>query len=455
MLVISRKLVTLAFGTVAAVLSSCQTVPVETIPENADPTAQIDQLEKARDAALAQNVNSLAPKNWAEMNSQIDEAKHDRDSAADSKTILEHVALGKAYLKKANESAQVARSTFPDVIAARDAAVAAKAPDLMRSDFDPIEKDYKNATGKIEDGSLSVAENTRKDLKDRYSAVELKAIKQANLGHAWTTITQATGEDAEQWAPRSLAQAKAQVKQAEVFIDNNRHDTAGIAAQMKTANAAVDQLLTVTRQAKVAGKQDAESIVLNQQHTAAELAAEKAAVEKTAAEKAALEASSSATTAKLQTENSQLAAQQSFEKKYGAARARFLPNEAEVLRQGNNLLIRMKGLDFASGKAAIPPKNFNLLNKVVETAKDLGAAKITIEGHTDAVGSKKTNEKLSTERADAVVEYIAANGLDRSKITAVGYGDTRPLATNKTPDGRAQNRRVDVIIEPGTDLAGH
>ena len=77
-----------------------------------------------------------------------------------------------------------------------------------------------------------------------------------------------------------------------------------------------------------------------------------------------------------------------------------------------------------------------------------------IEGHTDSVGGKAINDKLSQNRANAVKEYLQTNGggisAESSKIEAVGYGYQKPLATNKTADGRAQNRRVDIVIKPDT-----
>jgi OOP family OmpA-OmpF porin len=68
--------------------------------------------------------------------------------------------------------------------------------------------------------------------------------------------------------------------------------------------------------------------------------------------------------------------------------------------------------------------------------------KITIEGHTDNVGGKADNQKLSQARADTVKNAIVAAGVDASRLSAVGYGDTKPIADNKTDEGRAQNRRV-------------
>jgi OmpA-OmpF porin, OOP family len=74
-------------------------------------------------------------------------------------------------------------------------------------------------------------------------------------------------------------------------------------------------------------------------------------------------------------------------------------------------------------------------------------ATISIEGHTDANGSDSANLILSQDRADAVKQFLIANaGLNAEKISSIGYGEVRPVATNETNDGRARNRRIDLII---------
>ena len=79
----------------------------------------------------------------------------------------------------------------------------------------------------------------------------------------------------------------------------------------------------------------------------------------------------------------------------------------------------------------------------------LGEPHIVIEGHTDSTGSDAMNEHLSQRRADSVREYFVANGtLPKDKIVSVGYGSKRPLASNQTAEGRAINRRIDLIITP-------
>jgi OOP family OmpA-OmpF porin len=80
---------------------------------------------------------------------------------------------------------------------------------------------------------------------------------------------------------------------------------------------------------------------------------------------------------------------------------------------------------------------------------------VVIEGHTDNVGTEEHNLKLSRERAQSVVDYLVENKhLDRSRLTAVGYGSTRPIADNSTEEGKRQNRRVDAVVACVTDIEG-
>jgi outer membrane protein OmpA-like peptidoglycan-associated protein len=132
----------------------------------------------------------------------------------------------------------------------------------------------------------------------------------------------------------------------------------------------------------------------------------------------------------------------------------FSNDEAEVYKQGNKLLLRLKGLSFANGKAELTDKNFALLNKVKKVIGDVDASQVLIEGHTDSIGAKEINTALSEKRAKAVEAYLTADeGINAAKITTEGFGDTKPIATNKTAAGRSQNRRVDVVIsaEPITE----
>jgi len=84
---------------------------------------------------------------------------------------------------------------------------------------------------------------------------------------------------------------------------------------------------------------------------------------------------------------------------------------------------------------------------MVAIFKEYPEAKFEIQGHTDSVGSERTNELLSDRRANAVMDYLVANGIDQDRLTAKGYGEANPIATNKTAAGRKNNRRVEVILK--------
>jgi outer membrane protein OmpA-like peptidoglycan-associated protein len=102
---------------------------------------------------------------------------------------------------------------------------------------------------------------------------------------------------------------------------------------------------------------------------------------------------------------------------------------------------------FDTGKATIQERSFSLVDEI---AKVIGEhpelKKIRVEGHTDNVGDDTRNFKLSQARAEAVVAYLTAHGVDGSRLDAAGFGEMRPIATNDTDEGRAQNRRVEFII---------
>jgi outer membrane protein OmpA-like peptidoglycan-associated protein len=152
---------------------------------------------------------------------------------------------------------------------------------------------------------------------------------------------------------------------------------------------------------------------------------------------------------KKRAEIERLAAEKKFNKLFGKVRSLFSANEAEVYKQGNQLLIRLRAIQFPVGKYVIMPENYGLLSKVQRAIRIFGEPNVVIEGHTDSTGSDELNEHLSEKRAYAVGQYLIANRtLPADRIVAVGYGSIRPLASNKTAKGRAVNRRIDIIIKP-------
>ncbi len=104
----------------------------------------------------------------------------------------------------------------------------------------------------------------------------------------------------------------------------------------------------------------------------------------------------------------------------------------------------VKGLLFDFNKADIKPCYYKNLDEVVKVLKANPGLKVEIQGHTDNIGSAAYNMKLSLRRAQAVADYLISHGISPSRLTVKGYGFTRPVASNDTPEGRALNRRVQI-----------
>ena len=105
----------------------------------------------------------------------------------------------------------------------------------------------------------------------------------------------------------------------------------------------------------------------------------------------------------------------------------------------------LEGVNFESGKATITQDSYISLMKVVDIMETFQEATFEIVGHTDNVGRKETNMQLSADRAASVKNFLVEKGINESRITTKGMGDSQPVATNKTPEGRAQNRRIEFI----------
>ncbi len=142
------------------------------------------------------------------------------------------------------------------------------------------------------------------------------------------------------------------------------------------------------------------------------------------------------------------AARIATEKKYQAA-MKSLEEIAKVKEESRGMVITLSGaVLFASGKSDLLPIAREKLDKVAEVLQEQDPAKtFVVEGHTDSVGSEENNRRLSQERADTVRSHLVSQGVPANQITAVGKGESTPVADNKTPEGRANNRRVEIVVK--------
>ena len=446
---------------------------------------EVNRFDSEISSAQKNQVNVLAPISFAKAEKYLNDAKEALVGGNEISEILEEITSGRLQLQRAEEMAQVARTTLPNVIKARELARAAGATSLGK-DYVKAEKQFLKLTKAIEKNDLKYAQNNRDKVGAAFDQLEVRAIKEQKLGEARKLIDQAEEEGAKKLAPQTLEIAEQKLKDADVFISEHRYEREKIQQKSSEALFQAERLLEVTRQSKKIKEIEPEQISLWVEgilsKTASTLSApdmrnesfdtqrenvlgsisalqedkqflasqDKAHVEEIESLKqqiALLEGKTKEEQAAIE----RLEKEKRFNELFNEVTGYFSTGEAEVYKQGNRLIIRLRAIQFPVGQSIIMPDNYGLLSKVQRAIRTFGEPDVVIEGHTDTTESEEVSEHLSQERAESVRKYLVANQtLPEDKIVAVGYGSKRPLASNETEEGRAINRRIDVVISPTT-----
>ena len=125
--------------------------------------------------------------------------------------------------------------------------------------------------------------------------------------------------------------------------------------------------------------------------------------------------------------------------------------DVEVVRQGDNLYLNMpSGITFGYDSSTIQPQFQGTLDQVASTLAQYNQTYIDVYGHTDADGSDAYNQTLSERRAGSAASYLGSRGVSTARIATRGFGESQPIASNATADGKAANRRVEIRIVPVT-----
>jgi outer membrane protein OmpA-like peptidoglycan-associated protein len=130
-------------------------------------------------------------------------------------------------------------------------------------------------------------------------------------------------------------------------------------------------------------------------------------------------------------------------------RAQLQGTGVSVTRMGDRIVLNMpSNVTFATDQDQVIPPFYQTLNSVALVLNKFNRTLIDVNGHTDSTGSLAHNQGLSERRAASVANYLASQGVDQRRMSTLGFGPSQPIASNATPDGRAQNRRVEVLIAP-------
>ncbi|MGC1961219.1 MAG: OmpA family protein, partial [Candidatus Sulfotelmatobacter sp.] len=241
-------------------------------------------------------------------------------------------------------------------------------------------------------------------------------------------------------------------------VKQKAEDEAQAAAAAREAKARADADAEAKRRAEAetaraeAEQAKAEALKMKQE---AEAAAAEAARQKAEAEKATAEAVAQQQALAAETDKAKQAAAQSdalrqqAENEKQELRARLLQQLNSILAtrdSARGLVANMSDVLFRSGSFELLPGARERLAKVSGIVLAYPSLHVAIEGHTDSVGSDDYNQQLSERRAQAVRDYFVQQGINSANVEAHGYGKTEPIATNDTPEGRQQNRRVELIL---------
>lgn len=120
-----------------------------------------------------------------------------------------------------------------------------------------------------------------------------------------------------------------------------------------------------------------------------------------------------------------------------------------VTRYGNKIILNMPGhITFDVGRANLRSDFLPVLDSIGLVLEEYDDTFVEVAGHTDNTGSHDLNQVLSEQRANAVSSYLRRVGVHPGRLIAIGYGESQPIATNRTPEGRAKNRRVEITLSP-------
>ncbi|MCK5418745.1 MAG: OmpA family protein, partial [Desulfobacterales bacterium] len=394
--------------------------------------------------------------------------------------IFDDVATGRAQLRRAKEIAAVSRATLADAIKGRELARDAGATALGK-EYKEAEDEFLKLTRAIEKNNLGYAQRNQPEVTEKFRQLEIRAIKVSTIGEVRNLLRISEKQKSDKIAPQSYAAAINKLAEADAFITENPYNKEQMGKLANEALFLSRRHLEIAEETKKIQQMGPEQIALWMEATLQQTARYLSApdmrdqsfdqqVENILATISAQQADHEFTinkakeqqieirdlqqkTASLEGQSrkqqERLMAQKRLNQLFLEMQGYFNPDEAEVYKRENQLIIRLKAMHFPIGQSVIMPENYALLGKVQRMIRAFGEPDVIIGGHTDSTGPEPINEHLSQQRAEAVRQYLVANRtLPYDKIIAVGYGSMRPLATNSTEEGRATNRRIDVTISP-------
>ena len=423
------------------------------------------------------NARELSPKSYAKADSLYKEAKSRLQKGHSINKIKKALAGATEHYKKSITSAKIATSSFGSLIQAREDAIRAEAKKYTQQEWLTAEKAFIEATTKLEVSTLKKAQKTAERAESLFRQAELTAIKANYLTETRNLLAQAKKERTHKLAPKTYAKAELLLAKAEKILTENRYDIDEPRAIAREAKYEAGHALKIARQVKSLNSKDisAEGLILSLEELVVRIGSlldltpefdfatndptatihrkiqnlldDSTDLEEKVNEMVGLEKDLATLEERLGVQSQRIQQQELQRKRISRLETLFSPNEAIILKKGNNVILRMVGLNFKTSSASLTSENYYLLKKVQKAIKVFPNAGVIVEGHTDSFGSDASNQELSKRRAESVRTYLIANGTANT-VSSIGYGETKPIGNNETAEGRRKNRRIDLVIRP-------
>ena len=460
-------------------------------------------------AAAAANLNIIAPDAFNKARQKITEAESVYQRGANPTEVNKKLDEARAELARAESLQEMGEILLGSALTARTDALMADAPAVKDAEkyWRDAEKDLREAGKKVESGDRNSASQEASAAEAGYREAQYLALRERLVAVSEQARQEAEDRDAEKKAATTFLRADTELAAAEQSLRTNREDQTEarayafaavqgyrrasrialmVDAVKRSPNSAVEKMV-LDYEGYMADAADALAFEADFSEGAGavstqlldainSLTADRASLREQASQstialaglrqhydslifvsdslaaRLTMQADSLAAQRQLQQAEQrrlavQLQARQEREVNIRSVGELFSADEAEVSVSGNDLIIRMYGLNFPVGQAQIRPESFGLLTKLQEVLRQFPTDPIEIAGHTDSQGNDQVNQALSERRAEAVRQYLIANmALPEVQISAIGYGESQPLASNETAQGRSKNRRIDVRI---------
>lgn len=456
------------------------------------------ELADAREASLPY----LSPRAYRSAEEALTQAARLREGDGDAGAVLEALSRARRALARADSVAPRARRLMGPGLAARATAVEAGAGERAREAWRRAEEALRAAGRAVEEEAPEEARERVETAVRRYRRAALEALEARTLGEVRSLRDSAREGEVRRRAPRSRARADTLFARAEQALDRAVAGAAGGGEDavvegeaVAAARAAADSALGLYRRAmRLSARADSvrerdgafEAAALAYERAVARiarrlevpvdlsdgidaevegilaatarrrdtLAALRARVDsvRSGAEEAAKRADSLAERVaslqgRLDTVGERLRRRLERERNIREVRALFSDAEGSVLVANDTVELRLTGLTFETGESELPADAGTLLTKVRSAIRSFPRAEILVEGHTDSRGDAGRNRALSQERAIAVRDHLLLHlPISADRIAAVGRGETRPVASNDTEEGRSLNRRIEVVL---------